>query len=146
SVLNLRGAKESILVLMPVFILFLVTHAFIILYAISTHAGDIPALIEATSNDTRGPISELGWAGGILLIMHSYSMGGSTYTGIEAVSNGLTILHEPKVRTVIRTMIYMSVSLAFTVFVLIVAYLLYKVVPDPAIPLNPVLFERASAT
>ena len=143
--MNLRGAKESIIVLLPIFIVFLITHAFIILYALISHAGDIPGLIAATSADTRTSMSELGWAGMFLLIMRSYSMGGSTYTGIEAVSNGLPMLREPKVQTGKRTMVYMSVSLAFTVFGLMVAYLLYKVEPEAGKTLNAVLFERATA-
>lgn len=145
SVLNLRGAKESIMVLLPVFIVFLITHAFIILYALFMHAGDIPALIQTTAMDTHQSVSELGLVGMFLLIMRSYSMGGSTYTGIEAVSNGLPILREPKVQTGKRTMIYMSVSLAFTVFGLMLAYLLYDVNPEAGKTLNAVLFEQATA-
>jgi amino acid transporter len=145
SVLNLRGAKESIMLLVPVFIVFLVTHAFVILYALISHAGDVPALIAATTSDSRDSISEVGWVGMFLLIMRSYSMGGSTYTGIEAVSNGLPMLREPKVQTAKRTMVYISVSLAFTVFGLMAAYLLYEVTPEPGKTLNAVLFERATA-
>ena len=51
--------------------------------------------------------------------MRAFSMGAGTYTGIEAVSNGLNILREPKVKTGKRTMLYMAASLAFTVFGLI---------------------------
>lgn len=46
--------------------------------------------------------------------MHAYSMGGGTYTGIESVSNGLSILREPRVKTAQKTMFLMAVSLAFT--------------------------------
>jgi uncharacterized membrane protein YjjP (DUF1212 family) len=42
--------------------------------------------------------------------------------------------------------VYMSVSLAFTVFGLMVAYLLYDVVPEPGKTLNAVLFRRATET
>ncbi len=145
SVLNLRGAKESIQVLVPIFVVFLITHAFLILYALYVHAGDIPALVQSTVQDTRNSMSELGVVGMFLLIMRSYSMGGSTYTGIEAVSNGLPILREPKVQTGKRTMVYISVSLAFTVLGLMVAYLLFKVSPEPGKTLNAVLFQKATA-
>jgi hypothetical protein len=40
-------------------------------------------------------------------------MGAGTYTGIEAVSNGLPILREPRNVTGKHTMLYMAVSLAF---------------------------------
>ena len=62
---------------------------------------------------TRSPSS--GWLGMLLLVLRAYSMGAGTYTGIEAVSNGLPILREPRVQTGKRTMRYMAVSLAFTV-------------------------------
>jgi hypothetical protein len=68
-------------------------------------------------------------------------MGAGTYTGIEAVSNGLPILREPKVVTGKRTMRYMAVSLAITVMGLMIAYLLYRVVPHEGKTLNAVLFE-----
>src|SRR6185295_4123060 len=36
--LNLRGVKESVTMLVPVFLAFLVTHAIVSVYGISTHA------------------------------------------------------------------------------------------------------------
>jgi hypothetical protein len=68
-------------------------------------------------------------------------MGAGTYTGIEAVSNGLPILREPKVKTGKRTMHYMAFSLALVVMGLMIAYLLYRVVPQSGKTLNAVLFE-----
>ena len=50
----------------------------------------------------------------LLLFVRAYSLGGGTYTGIEAVSNGLPIMREPRVQTAKRTMVYMAISLAFT--------------------------------
>jgi hypothetical protein len=50
----------------------------------------------------------------LVLFMRAYSMGAGTYTGIEAVSNGIAILKEPRVATGKRTMLYMAISLAFT--------------------------------
>jgi amino acid transporter len=145
SVLNMRGAKESILFLTPIFLLFLVTHAFVIVYALVSHIGDVPALASATVSDVQGTASELGLVGMFLLIMRSYSMGGSTYTGIEAISNGLSMLREPRVQTGKRTMLYMAISLAFTVFGLMLAYLLFEVRPQEGKTLNAVLFESVTA-
>jgi amino acid transporter len=73
-------------------------------------------------------------------------MGAGTYTGIEAVSNGLPILREPRVQTGRRTMVYMGVSLAVTVAGLLLAYLLYAVTPVDGKTLNAVLFEKLTAT
>ena len=79
------------------------------------------------------------------LLLKAYSMGAGTYTGIEAVSNGLPILREPRVRTGRRTMVYMGVSLAITVAGLLVAYQLYDVHVNPDKTLNAVLFEQMTA-
>jgi len=68
-------------------------------------------------------------------------MGAGTYTGLEAVSNGLAILREPKVQTGKRTMTYMAVSLSVTVMGLILAYILFGVAEVKGKTLNAVLFE-----
>ncbi len=41
-------------------------------------------------------------------MLRAYSLGAGTYTGIEAVSNGLNALREPRVQTGKRTMVYMG--------------------------------------
>ena len=50
----------------------------------------------------------------LFIVLRAYSLGGGTYTGIEAVSNGVPILREPRVPNAKRTMLYMALSLAFT--------------------------------
>lgn len=140
--LNLRGIKESIIPIVPIFLLFILTHAAAILYGILTHASHLPSVIHETVTDFKISTSQLGLAGVGMLLLHAYSLGGGTYTGIEAVSNGLPILREPKVETGKRTMIYMAVSLAFMASGLIFGYLLYQVEPVTGKTLNAVLFEK----
>ena len=72
-------------------------------------------------------------------------MGAGTFTGIEAVSNGVPILRDPKVRTAKRTMAYMAASLAALSLGLMLAYLLYQVELQPGKTLNAVLFENVFA-
>lgn len=139
--MNMRGAKESVLPLVPIFLTFVLTHAFIIGYAVVTNLGNFGAVVASTRADVVQTQAELGFAGMFLLIMRAYSMGAGTYTGIEAVSNGLPILREPKVKTGKRTMHYMAISLALVVMGLMIAYLLYRVVPQSGKTLNAVLFE-----
>jgi hypothetical protein len=67
-------------------------------------------------------------------------LGGGTYTGIEAVSNGLQILREPRVVTGKRTMLYMATSLAFTASGILLCYLLNQVRHEPGKTLNASLF------
>jgi hypothetical protein len=75
----------------------------------------------------------------LLIFLRAYSMGGGTYTGIEAVSNGLQIMREPRVQTGKRTMTYMAVSLAFTATGILLCYLLFSVEPIEGQTLNAVL-------
>jgi amino acid transporter len=144
TVLNLRGVKESVIPLVPIFLTFIATHVFFIVYALASHAGHFPEVISATSMDIQKTQSQVGLFGMIFLILRAYSMGAGTYTGIEAVSNGLPLLREPKVKTGKRTMNYMAVSLAFTVMGLMFAYLLYGVGPQAGKTLNAVLYETVS--
>jgi len=143
--LNLRGVKESVVPLVPIFLTFIVTHIFAILYVLYVHAADLTTLIETTRMDIRQSNAELGLLGTVLLILRAYSMGAGTYTGIEAVSNGLPILREPKVKTAKSTMRYMAFSLSFMVLGLMLGYTLFRVEHVPGKTLNAVLFNALSA-
>ncbi|MCX5710392.1 MAG: APC family permease [Candidatus Omnitrophica bacterium] len=142
TMLNLRGVKESVLPLVPIFLTFLITHLVIIVYVLATHFSDFSGVVSSTVTDVRTAQLELGTFGMFLLIMRAYSMGAGTYTGIEAVSNGLPILREPKVETAKKTMRYMSISLAVLVLGLMLGYLLFKVQHQPGKTLNAILFEN----
>lgn len=143
-VLNLRGVKETIIWLVPIFLTFILTHFFMIVYAVSTHLWDFPHLFTMINTDIKDTQAELGVWGMIFLILRAYSLGAGTYTGIEAISNGTSILREPKVKTAKRTMLYMSLSLSFTVVGLMFAYLIYNVSPQEGKTLNAVLFSAMS--
>ncbi len=141
SLINLRGVKESVLIWVPIFMVFVATHAVAISYAVGTHAGALGGVATATAHEVRGVTAQVGWFGLVALLLKAYSMGAGTYTGIEAVSNGLPILREPRVRTGRRTMVYMGASLAITVVGLLVAYLLYAAKPVDNETLNAVLLD-----
>jgi amino acid transporter len=127
-VLNLRGIKESINVLMPIFVTFLITHAIMIAGALGMHAGELGSLTTEIGKhmaaDVRDP--NIGWLFVLGLFLKAYSLGAGTYTGIEAVSNSMAVMREPRVATAQRTMLYMAVSLAITAGGLMVAYLLFE--------------------
>ena len=143
-VLNLRGVKESVLTILPLFLVFIATHALVILYALLTHASELPAVVQQSAADFRSTAAQIGTFGVIVLILHAYSLGSGTYTGIEAVSNGLPILRDPKVVTGKRTMNYMAFSLAFMAGGLILGYLLYRVQFQPGKTLNAVLLQNVA--
>ena len=143
-VLNLRGIKESVLVLMPIFLVFVITHVFLIIYALAMHSADFPEVVSSTGKDLSSTAAQVGVFGIIFMILRAYSMGAGTFTGIEAVSNSLPVLREPKVQTAKRTMLYMAISLAFMVVGLMLAYMLYKVQLQPGKTLNAALLESVT--
>jgi amino acid transporter len=144
TLMNMRGVKESVIPLVPVFMIFLLTHVFFIVYSVAANAGHFPAMMAATRADVHSTKSALGTFGMLFVILRAYSMGAGTFTGIEAVSNGLPILREPKVKTGKQTMRYMAFSLSFMVVGLMVAYLLYGVQPVHGKTLNAVLYEAVT--
>ena len=144
TILNLRGVRESVIPLVPIMIGFVLLHAFAILYAIGSHVGTFPEVISTTATDFKAASSEVGLFGLFFLLMKAYSMGAGTYTGIEAVSNGLPIIRQPRVVNGKKTMFYMAASLAFMVVGLMVAYLLFRVEHVPGKTLNAVLLEAMS--
>ena len=143
--MNLRGVKESVLSLLPIFIAFVVTHVWLISYALIERASSIPGDVHDAITQTGSSINTIGFFALALLFLRAYSLGGGTYTGIEAVSNGLPILREPRNVTGKRTMIYMSVSLAFVAGGILFSYMLFDVAPQMGKTLNAVLFEKMAA-
>jgi amino acid transporter len=142
TVLNLRGVRESVITLTPIFLIFVVTHVILITGGILAHTSQFSTTIAHAKSGFSGGLATLGMGGLLLRFIHAYSLGGGTYTGIEAVSNGLAIMREPRVRTAKKTMLYMGTSLAFTASGLLFCYLLWHVEPVEGKTMNAVLTER----
>ena len=104
--INLRGVRESVVVLTPIFLVFLVTHVVLIGGTLIPHLGDAGAIVGEVRGGLSRDLDVLGTGAVLLIFLRAYSLGGSAYTGIEAVSNGLQILREPRVKTGRRTMTY----------------------------------------
>ncbi len=139
--INLRGMKESIKFLLPIFLGFFVSHVGLILYGIIAHSKGLSPLIPETIAETKKLSSTLGWLPLLALLLHAYSLGSGTYTGLEAVSNNVNRLAEPRVRTGKWTMFYMAISLSFTAAGIILLYLLWQAKPEPEHTLNAVVFH-----
>jgi amino acid transporter len=142
TALNLRGVRESVMALLPVFLLFVFTHVVLLVVGLGSHAGDLGATLGHAREGYTAAVGRLGLGGLLLLFLRAYSLGGGTYTGIEAVSNGLPIMREPRVRTGKRTMLYMASSLAVTASGLLLCYVLWRLEPVPGKTMNAVLLER----
>ena len=140
-VLNLRGVKESVTFLLPIFLVFVLTHFVLISYGLIAHFAGLPAVLQGAVTEARKTTATIGLLPMIFILLRAYSLGGGTYTGIEAVSNGVQILREPRVHNAKKTMLYMALSLAFTAGGILFCYLLIQARPVPGKTLNDVLAE-----
>jgi amino acid transporter len=141
-ILNLRGVKESVSALAPIFLVFVLTHLVLIGYGLFSHLGQIGPVVQNVKAGLRGGIASLGLGGLLLIFMRAFSLGGGTYTGIEAVANGLQLIREPRAKNGKRTMVYIAISLAFTAGGILICYLLLDVRPVLGRTLNAVLADR----
>jgi amino acid transporter len=140
-IVNLRGMKESIKILVPIFLGFFILHVGLIVYGIAAHSKGLLPLIPETLNQTKNLTTTLGWIPFLALLLHAYSLGSGTYTGLEAVSNNVNRLSEPRVATGKWTMFYMATSLSFTAGGIILLYLLWGAKPVAGETLNAVVFH-----
>ena len=140
--LNLRGVKESITFLAPIFIVFVITHVLLIGYGLGTHLGEIGPVMEKYRGSVNSDLATIGFVGILAIFLRAFSMGGGTYTGIEAVSNAMNVMREPRVQTGKRTMVYLAVSLAVTASGLLFCYALFSITPTEGRTLNAILADR----
>jgi amino acid transporter len=140
-VLNLRGVKESVTALTPIFITFFITHILLIGYGIFSHTFEMVPVMSDIHNGFKADLGTIGLMGVLAIFIRAYSLGAGTYTGIEAVSNGLQVMREPRVQTGKRTMALMAGSLAFTAGGLFLCYMLLRVSPVEGRTLNAVLAD-----
>ncbi|TAK72562.1 MAG: amino acid permease [Gammaproteobacteria bacterium] len=140
-ILNMRGMKESIKLLMPIFLGFFIIHIGLIVYGIGAHHKGLSLIIPQTLEETNNTIAAVGWIPVLALILHAYSLGSGTYTGLEAVSNNVNRLREPRVMTGKWTMLYMAISLSVVAAGIILLYLLWAPKPVVGQTLNAVVFH-----
>jgi len=140
TLLNLRGVRESVTLISPIFLVFVISHAGAIITGIVLNANQVPLEVHHLREQSMNAVQTTGWLPLILLLFRAFTLGGGTYTGIEAVSNGVPMLREPKVETAKVTMAYMAVSLAFIAAGILFGYLLYQVHAVPGKTLNAVLW------
>lgn len=145
SYMNLRGVKESIKFLMPIFLGFCGIYAVLIIYGIAMHAEGLPTLLPNAIDDAQQMSMEYGWLAVLALFFKAFSMGGGTYTGLEAVSNSVQTLAEPRVRTGRNTMLCVAASLAFMAAGIIMLYLLWDVERQAGMTMNASAFTKITS-
>jgi amino acid transporter len=141
-ILNLRGLKESITVLAPIFVLFIATHVFLLGYGLFSQFSIIGTHVITFQTNFSTDLTTIGVIGILAIFLRAFSLGSGTYTGIEAVSNGLPIMREPREKTAKKTMLYMAISLALVAGILLICYFFIDVKPIPGLTLNAVLAEK----
>ncbi len=146
AILNLRGMKESIKFLLPIFLGFIITHFALIIYGIVAHHYGLAKLVPQAIAETHELKESAGLIFIISLFLKAFSMGGGTYTGLEAVSNNVNTLSEPRVRTAKLTMFLVAISLAFMAAGIILLYLLWGVNKVEGQTLNATVFYILTET
>ena len=139
--MNLRGMKESVRTLLPIFLGFVATHAFLVIAAMVSHADGLHTLLPEAVADTTNMADGIGWFAVLALFFKAFSLGGGTYTGLEAVSNSISSLAEPRIRTGKATMWAIAFSLAFMAAGIIAMYLLWDVHKVEGETLNATAFK-----
>lgn len=140
--LNIRGIRESIMFLAPIFVSFAVTHLIVIVGGIVGHLPDLEATVASSTKGFHDGLATLGPWSLLLLFVYAYSLGGGTYTGIEAVSNGMQLMREPRVANAKRTMLYTGISLAVVASGILMLYLLWQTSHEVGKTMNAVLIGQ----
>jgi amino acid transporter len=143
--MNLRGMKESIRFLLPVFMGFIVTHAILILSGINGHVEGVTNILPSAIEDTNELATTVGWFAVLSLFFKAFSLGGGTYTGLESVTSSLRSFAEPRVKTGKATLWAIAFSLAFTAGGIILLYLLWDVQKVEGETLNATAFKLITA-
>ena len=109
-----------------------------------THPGTIAGHISDIHAAVHSDAQNLGLWVLLVIFMQAYSRGAGTYTGIEAVSNGVSAMREPQVTNAKWTMLYMAVSLAVTAGGLMICYVLADLQPMVGKTMNGLLVDRVN--
>jgi amino acid transporter len=139
TILNLRGVKESVMAMLPIFFTFVLTHGFLLIGAMWVHTDGVVGTVAEVADGWRGGIGTIGFWGVMVIFLRAYSMGAGTYTGLEAVSNSMQVIREPRVANGKKTMTYMALSLSLLSAGLLVSYLASGIRPVHNQTLNATL-------
>ncbi|MEV6456019.1 APC family permease [Streptomyces anulatus] len=124
---NLRGVREAGRVFaLPAYLFMAAMGLVFLVAAVRAATGELPqANLSAPGVVPLGDPGD-GWLHGasLFIVLRAFANGGSSLTGLEAISNGISAFREPQGRNARRTLIAMSCILA--VLVLGVSTLAYS--------------------
>ncbi len=73
--MNLRGVKESVMTLAPIFLVFIVAHALLLGYGIFAHAPQIGVVAEGFQSGLSSDLAAVGMIGVLAIFLRAYSLG-----------------------------------------------------------------------
>ncbi|MFI6949458.1 APC family permease [Streptomyces sp. NPDC050422] len=115
---NLRGVREAgRLFALPAYLFMAALGLVLFVSALRGLTGGLPhADLHAPGVVPLGTPGD-GWLYGasLFIVLRSFANGGSSLTGLEAISNGISAFREPQGRNARRTLLTMSVILGFLV-------------------------------
>jgi amino acid transporter len=138
--LNLRGLHVAIWFLFPIALAFVVVHAGVIVYGLGAVAPRFSGHVTQALSSIAQLSQSTGWVFVVALLVRAYGLGGSTFSGVEAISNNVNLLAEPRIKTGRMTMFYVAVTLAFIAAGFLLLYSLWDVQPLPGHTLNAATF------
>jgi amino acid transporter len=115
---NLRGIREAGRAFaLPTYLFSLAIGAVIVTGIVREMAGTLPVFDPATMPGTVSVTPQSGLVASVLVLtlLRSFANGGSSLTGLEAISNGVGTFHEPRGQNARRTLVTMASILAFLV-------------------------------
>jgi amino acid transporter len=143
--LNLRGIRESVTVLAPIFFGFLLTHVILIGFGLFAKSDELVSAVVNAEQHINAVTNEGGTWALIAIIATAYAAGAGTYTGIEALSENAHTLKQPRAETGARAMALIAISLALIAGGIMLLYTVW--LPDLEVgrTLNAVVFEDTLA-
>jgi amino acid transporter len=138
--LNMRGVTDAIRFLLPIVLAFLLCHGVLIVYGIASSAQGVPATVAHTPTGAHGLSQQIGWPLAAALLLRAYSLGGSSFTGIESIANNVNMLAKPRYRTGRTTLLSVALTLGFIAGGILLLYTLSGVRPVYGQTLNAVAF------
>jgi amino acid transporter len=139
--LNLRGARVAIWFLFPITLAFAIVHAALIVYGVGAMAPRLAGQVTHALSGTAQLSQATGLAFVLALLVRAYGLGGSTFSGVEAIANNVNMLAEPRIKTARTALLYVALTLAFTAGGLVLLYSLWDVRSLPGQTLNAAAFS-----
>lgn len=139
--INLRGVRESVTVLAPIFFGFLIIHVVLIGFGLwAKHDVLLGAVVNAEEH-VKSVSSEGGTWTLVAIMATAYAAGAGTYTGIEALSENAHTLKPPRAQTGARAMALIALSLAALAGGIMLLYTAWLPTLQEGKTLNAVVFE-----